>query len=95
MTHFINLVGNVGTPLQTLIAGIALFIRSLVRKDHKLDQLGLDMLNLKNEITLVRKEFKPNSGATLKDDMNLLKGDLRDVITKFDAHLNQHAGVWR
>lgn len=43
----------------------------------------------------IEKEFKPNGGSSMKDDMNKLKGDLRDINTKFDAHLTQHAGVWR
>lgn len=43
----------------------------------------------------IEKQFKPNGGSSLKDDVNGLKGDIRDINTKFDAHLAQHSGAWR
>jgi hypothetical protein len=47
-----------------------------------------DFSELKSEVRGIAKEFKPNGGSSLKDDVTVLK-------TKFDDHLKQHAGQWR
>ena len=49
---------------------------------------------LETKIDSVEKQFKPNGGSSLKDDINKLKGDVRDINTKFDTHIQHHNGGW-
>ncbi len=65
------------------VGGARLFGRLEGKVDHAIERV--------NE---VEKQFKPNGGSSLKDDMNRLKGDVRDINTKFDAHTHQHNGQW-
>jgi len=36
------------------------------------------------------KEFKPNGGATMRDSMNHIEKDMREVRGRLDQHIDTH-----
>jgi hypothetical protein len=36
------------------------------------------------------KEFKPNGGATLRDSLNRIEKDMREVRGRLDQHIDTH-----
>jgi len=36
------------------------------------------------------KEFKPNGGATMRDSMNRIEKDMREVRGRLDQHIDTH-----
>lgn len=77
----VSALGAIGLIFVAIIGGGTKLIFMLGRLHAQLEQL--------------KKEFKPNGGSSLKDDINTLKGDIRDLNTKHEEHLKQHAGQWR
>ena len=40
--------------------------------------------------THMSREFRPNGGATLRDSMNRVEHDLRDIRGRLDQHIDTH-----
>ena len=38
----------------------------------------------------LQREFKPNGGASTRDSLNRIEGDLRELRSKIDGHVQWH-----
>lgn len=74
-------IGIVAVPVLMVLAGLF--------RQHK------EYSDLKSKVDNIAKEFKPNGGSSMKDDMNTVKSEVKVLNVRFDDHLKQHAGQWR
>ena len=53
--------------------------------------LGLLVWIIKAQINMA-KQFEPNGGSSLRDSINRIESDMRDVRAKVDDHIEWHLG---
>jgi hypothetical protein len=52
--------------------------------------LGGLMWVVKAQVTSMQKEFKPNGGNSVRDTLNEIRTDVREVRGKIDDHIEWH-----
>ena len=52
--------------------------------------LGGLMWVVKAQVTSMQKEFKPNGGNSVRDTLNEIRTDVREVRAKVDDHIEWH-----
>ena len=52
--------------------------------------LGGLMWVIKAQVTSMRKDLQPNGGSSVKDQLNRIESDVRDVRMKVDDHIDWH-----
>jgi hypothetical protein len=52
--------------------------------------LGGLMWVIKAQVTAMRKDLQPNGGSSVKDQLNRIESDVRDVRMKVDDHIDWH-----
>jgi hypothetical protein len=52
--------------------------------------LGGLMWVIRAQVTSMQKEFKPNGGSSVRDTLNEIRTDVREVRGKVDEHINWH-----
>ncbi len=52
--------------------------------------LGGLMWVVKAQVTSMQKEFKPNGGNSVRDTLNEIRTDVREVRGKVDDHIEWH-----
>ena len=52
--------------------------------------LGGLMWVVKAQVTAMRKNLQPNNGSSVKDQLNRIEADVRDVRMKVDDHIDWH-----
>jgi hypothetical protein len=45
---------------------------------------------IKAQVTAMRKDLQPNGGSSVKDQLNRIESDVRDVRMKVDDHIDWH-----
>jgi hypothetical protein len=84
----IAFVGLVGGGLQISF----LFGKSHQKLDSIEGMIEERFARVGDRITVVEKQFKPNGGSSLKDDLSGLKGDVRDLKTRQDIYFQLNSG---
>ena len=70
-------------PTEILVlAGVAVAIVTAL--------LGGLMWVVKAQVTSMQKEFKPNGGNSVRDTLNEIRTDVREVRGKVDDHIEWH-----
>jgi len=52
--------------------------------------LGGLMWVIKAQVTTMQKEFKPNGGNSVRDTLNEIRTDVREVRNRVDDHIEWH-----
>jgi len=52
--------------------------------------VGVLLWVVKAQVTSMQKEFKPNSGNSVRDTLNEIRTDVREVRNKVDDHIEWH-----
>ena len=52
--------------------------------------LGGLMWVVKAQVPAMRKDLQPNGGSSVKDQLNRIEADVRDVRMKVDDHIDWH-----
>jgi len=47
---------------------------------------------VKAQVTSMQREFKPNGGNSVRDTLNEIRADVREVRGKVDDHIEWHLG---
>lgn len=47
---------------------------------------------VKSQVSSMQKDLKPNGGSSIKDQLNRIEVDVRDVRGKVDDHISWHLG---
>jgi hypothetical protein len=76
-------------------APAGLFLIALIGGGFAIAKTIFYMGKMHEQMISLQNEFKPNGGKSMKDDMNNVKGDIRDINTRLADHLVQHSGQWR
>ena len=52
--------------------------------------LGGLMWIIKSQVQAMRRDLQPNGGSSVKDQLNRIESDVRDVRMKVDDHIDWH-----
>jgi len=52
--------------------------------------VGVLLWIVKAQVTSMQKEFKPNGGHSVRDTLNEIRTDVREVRSKVDDHIEWH-----
>jgi len=52
--------------------------------------IGILLWVVKTQVTSMQREFKPNGGSSVRDTLNEIRADVREVRGKVDGHIDWH-----
>ncbi len=52
--------------------------------------IGVLLWVVKTQVTSMQREFKPNGGSSVRDTLNEIRADVREVRGKVDDHIQWH-----
>ena len=52
--------------------------------------IGVLLWVVKTQVTSMQREFKPNGGSSVRDTLNEIRTDVREVRGKVDDHIEWH-----
>ncbi len=52
--------------------------------------IGVLLWVVKTQVTSMQREFKPNGGSSVRDTLNEIRTDVREVRGKVDDHIQWH-----
>ena len=52
--------------------------------------IGVLLWVVKMQVTSMQREFKPNGGSSVRDTLNEIRTDVREVRGKVDDHIQWH-----
>jgi len=52
--------------------------------------IGVLLWVVKTQVTSMQREFKPNGGSSVRDTLNEIRADVREVRGKVDDHIEWH-----
>ena len=52
--------------------------------------IGVLLWVVKTQVTSMQREFKPNGGSSVRDTLNEIRTDVREVRGKVDGHILWH-----
>ena len=47
---------------------------------------------IKTQVAAMRRDMQPNGGSSIKDQLNRIENDVREVRNKVDDHITWHLG---
>ena len=52
--------------------------------------IGVLLWVVKTQVTSMQREFKPNGGSSVRDTLNEIRTDVRELRSKVDGHIDWH-----